>query len=213
MIQANKNPDALLLIAPGCPHCPAIMKALSELLKSGELARLDMVSIVDHPEMARQAGTRSVPWLRIGPFELEGQQTPAELRQWVEHARSESGAGSYLSQLLSNRKLDKATTLVRDNHAYLAACVNLIADLQTPMGVRIGIGAIFEELGHKGLLAPVVDELGSLTRSKEVQVRADAAHYLGLDGSAAAIAYLHPLLKDDNREVREIAAESLQPEE
>jgi len=41
-------------------------------------------------------------------------------------------------------------------------------------------------------------------------VRADACHYLGLSGDAAARPWLDARLGDNDADVREIAAESLQ---
>ncbi len=46
----NSPPDALLLIAPGCGHCPAVLEGLTLLLKSGKLGRLEVVNILAHPE-------------------------------------------------------------------------------------------------------------------------------------------------------------------
>ena len=73
----NAIPDALLLLAPGCPHCPAVLEGLSGLLKEGVIGRLEAVNAAIHPERAAELGVRTVPWARIGPFELEGEQTPA----------------------------------------------------------------------------------------------------------------------------------------
>jgi HEAT repeat protein len=87
--------------------------------------------------------------------------------------------------------------------------VQLIADLETPMGVRIGIGALFESLAEHGELDDAIEALGQLTQAEASQVRADAAYYLGLSHSDSARRWLEPLLEDENHEVREIAAEAL----
>jgi HEAT repeat protein len=87
--------------------------------------------------------------------------------------------------------------------------VLLAGDLETPMAVRIGVGAVFEEFAGSASLAEVVPELGALCRSDEAQVRADACHYLGLSGAAEARPHVRDLLDDPDEEVREIAAESL----
>ena len=41
----NTIPDALLLLAPGCPHCPAVLEGLSGLLKEGVIGRLEAVNV------------------------------------------------------------------------------------------------------------------------------------------------------------------------
>jgi len=201
--------DAELLIAPGCAHCPGMLDSLGRLLKEGLIGRLQVTNIAVHPEAAATAGTRSVPWLRLGPFELAGVHSPAELREWARHAAAGSGMGLYLSDLLQQQRLDRAVALLRDNPALLHELLPLLADLDTPMGVRIGIGAALEELQDSGLLTGIVHELGALTRAAEPQVRADACHYLGLTGSSEAADYVRPLLDDGDHEVREIAAETL----
>ena len=71
-------PSALILISPGCPHCAQALKGLEELVKEGALARLEIVNIAVDPEPATSRGVRSVPWTQIGPFVLEGAQSPIE---------------------------------------------------------------------------------------------------------------------------------------
>ena len=84
--QSPAPPDALLLMAPGCAHCPVVLEGLGRLLKEGRLGRLEVVNVAVHPEAAVAAGTRSVPWTRIGPFELDGLYGPAELAEWAAYA-------------------------------------------------------------------------------------------------------------------------------
>jgi len=202
-------PDALLLLAPGCAHCPAVLEGLSRLLKAGQLGRLEVVNVVAHPEAAAEAGTRSVPWCRIGPFELEGAHTPAELAQWTQHAAEGSGMSAYLSDLLESQRLPRVIELVDEAPRRLRDLVLLAGNLETPMAVRIGVGAVFEEFAGRAALAEVVPDLGALCRSADPQVRADACHYLGLSGAAEARPHVRGLLDDPDEEVREIAAESL----
>lgn len=201
--------DAELLIAPGCAHCPGVIDALGKLVKGGLIGRLTITNITSHPEAAQAAGTRSVPWARIGPYVLEGAHSTSELRDWAHAAASGAGMGIYLSYLLEHHRLDQAVALVRDTPALLQDLVHLLGDLDTPMVVRIGIGAILEDVQNDGLLTGIVHPLGALTQSAESQVRADACHYLGLTGSADAIGYVRRCLDDSNAEVAEIAAETL----
>jgi len=208
----NKLPmpaDAELLIAPGCAHCPGVLDALGKLIKDGLIGRLTVTNVVSHPEAAQAADTRSVPWMRIGPYALEGAHSLSELRDWAEQAATGAHMGVYLSYLLEQQRLTQVVTLIEERPSLLHDLLPLLADLETPMGVRIGIGAVFEDLQDSGLLDNIVDELGALTRDSQPQVRADACHYLGLSGKAAASSYIQPLLDDPDAEVREIAAETL----
>ena len=207
--KAPTSADAELLIAPGCAHCPGVLDALGKLVKEGLIGRLTVTNVISHPEAAQAAGTRSVPWTRIGPYALEGAHNLSELREWAEHATSGGRMGVYLSYLLEQQRLPQVVALVQERPSLLHDLLPLLADLETPMGVRIGIGAVFEDLQDSGLLGDIVDELGALTRDSQAQVRADACHYLGLTGSTEASGYVQPLLDDPDAEVREIAAETL----
>ncbi|MCU0972322.1 MAG: HEAT repeat domain-containing protein [Gammaproteobacteria bacterium] len=172
-------------MAPGCAHCPVVLASLSRLLEQGRLGRLEVVNVVAHPEAARAVGTRSVPWTRIGPFELDGLYGPAELAEWAGHAAAGTGMAAYLAHLIEQRQLDRAVTIAGREPGALEALLGLAGSLETPMGIRIGISA------------------------PEPQVRADAAHFLGLAATEAARPTLLSLLADPDAAVREIAAESL----
>jgi thioredoxin-like negative regulator of GroEL len=104
------RPDALLLLTSTCPYCPTVLAALSDLVKSGDIGRLEVVNIGAHPEIAQQYGVRTVPWVRIGPFELEGLRSPAELKQWVERAGTPEGLAEYFHELLKEGALLKVST-------------------------------------------------------------------------------------------------------
>ena len=203
-------PDALLLIAPNCPHCQAVLNILSELVKQGEIGRLEVINISVHGEKAAQLGARSVPWIKIGQFELAGNYTSAELRNWIDKAANNTGNADYLGELLAQQQLDKAIDLVKRQPPLLQAMLQLVAAPDTPMLTRIGLGAIMEDLADSEVLAGQVEQLGELTHAEEANIRADASHYLGLSGSRSALPWLRAMLQDPHEHVREIAADSIQ---
>ena len=202
-------PDAQLLIAPGCAHCAAMLDSLSKLVKDGHIGRLEVVNIVNHPEVAERAGTRSVPWTRIGEFELAGAYTPTELLHWANLVAQDSGLVEYYGHLLGTGLLPKVNLLIRAKPDSLRDLVKLLSQQDTPIAVRIGIGAILEDLQGTDQLSSIISELVALTRSDLPQTRADVCHYLGLTGNPKVIPDVRKLLRDDNAEVREIAKESL----
>ena len=206
----SSRPDALLLIAPGCAHCPVVLQSLTEALKVGRLGRLEAVNIAAHPEVAKAVGARSVPWLRIGPFELEGLYTPIELAAWIEHAAQGTGWGQYFSSLLAQGRLAKTLKLVREDATRLAQIIALAGSLETPMAARIGVGAVMEEFEGSNTLRHHIPGLVALTHSPEAQVRADGCHYLALTNAGEVAEQVRPLLHDVNPEVREIAYETLE---
>ena len=202
-------PDAELLIAPGCVHCPVVLDGLTTLLKSGAIGRLEVVNIARHPEAAATLGARGVPWVRIGPFELHGAHSPAELATWAGRAADPAGQRAYLTDALQTGQLDSVVRACRRSPELLRPLLALAGDLETPFAVRVGVGAVLEDLAGAGLLAGHVDDIAALAASEQPQVRADAAHFLGLAATPQARVVLRGLLGDTDPEVREIAAEAL----
>lgn len=202
-------PDALLLTAPGCPHCPTVRAGLSELVKQGKIGRLEVVNVSDRPEVAQQYGARGVPWLKLGPFELQGLRSPAELARWAERAGTGAGMADYFRESLDTGELAKVIAGVRHNAGAFDALWLLLADPDTALGVRVGIGAVLEDFAGSVELQNQVAALGKLTRSPAAHVRGDAAHYLALTRDARALPFLQALVNDPEQQVREIAREGV----
>jgi hypothetical protein len=203
------TPDTRLLIAPGCPHCGSVTEILTKLVKEGLIGRLEIINLAIRPEAAAEAGTRSVPWFRIGEFEFTGAHSEQEIRQWAEKAAQGQGWSAYYHDLIDNRELDQAASSLHQHPERLGALIATLADKDLPMVVKIGIGAIIEDFEHSEALKKCIPELVELTRSDDPGIRADACHYLGLSGSPEVIPELELLLKDTDRHVREIAEETL----
>jgi len=202
-------PDAELAIATGCVHCPVVLAGLSELIKSGKIGRLEVVNIAQHPEFAQERGIRGVPWIRIGPFELSGAHSASELAELANRAGDENRMMGYLRDSLEAGELDQVITACRRSPELVPPLLALAGDLETPFAVRIGVGAVLEDMAIDGLLSGLVEDIAGLAASPHAQVRADAAHFLGLTGSTQAGVALKQLVEDEDEQVREIAAESL----
>ncbi len=204
----QQPPHALLLITTDCAHCPPVLDALSRMIKDGIIGHLEVINAALHPEKARALGATSAPWIMIGQFELTGRYSEQELRNWADLATTHTGLGSYFTHLLENRGLDQIINTVKQHPDRLEDLMQLLGDLETPMAVRIGVGAAIEELQELQLLTPAIPKLIELTMSDQPQIRADACHYLGLTGSTDALPAVQSLLLDEDSEVREIAAET-----
>lgn len=198
-----------MLLGTHCPHCPTILQGLGNLLKSGVIGRLEVINIEARPDVASKLGARSVPWVRIGPFELAGLRSENEFREWAQQASSGEGLTAYLKELLSTGEIDKARKLVNEESAGIDALLSAFAEANTPLNTRIGISAIMEDLEGSDLLNGITGRLGELTRHVDARVRGDACHYLTLTGNKAVIPYIEPLLEDPDENVRELAQESI----
>ncbi|HFD81350.1 MAG TPA: HEAT repeat domain-containing protein [Gammaproteobacteria bacterium] len=207
---ANAPPDALLLLTSRCPHCPTVLQGLAELVKQGLIGRLEAVNIEARPDIARQYGVRSVPWFRIGDFELEGLHSPAELRQWAQRAATPAGIGEYYTELFKSGQLAKALSSVHRNPHHLEALLELMADPDTELTVRIGISAVMEDLAGSEALRAQLPTLLALATHDDPRVRADTSHFLALTRSRAALEALKKLAQDPERAVSNLARDSLE---
>jgi len=203
-------PDALLLLSTHCPHCPAMLSALADLVKQGAIGRLEAVNLEQRPEVGQALGVRSVPWLRIGRIELAGVHSKAELAEWAAKADSEAGLADWFHMLLKEGQLPRAQALIEADPALLAAVLPIVGNVEASLNVRLGAGVLLEEFAATDALRALLPRLGELSQHSDARVRADACHYLGLTGDAAAKPWLESRLTDDDADVREITTDSLQ---
>lgn len=203
-------PDALLLLTSRCPHCPTVLQGLSDLVKSGKIGRLEVINIEAHPEIAEQHGARSVPWIRIGEFELEGLHSPAKLAEWVQHAGSPLGFSDYFTSLLEDGLLGKAISTIKRKPEQLDALLLLAGNPDTELTVRIGISAVLEDLEGGELLREKLPELLELSQHNDPRVRADACHFLMLTHLPQVTERLQAMTQDGDRSVRDVADDALE---
>lgn len=202
-------PDALLLLGTTCPNCPAALESLGNLVKQGRLGRLEVVNLEQRPEIAAELGVRSVPWVRIGSFELAGLRLETEYAQWIEKARSADADLNQLRELLGAGEAVNVARMVEETPDLVDSLLNLLGDEKEKLNVRLGIGVVLEELAGSDSLERAMEPLTALTRHQTAAIRADACHYLGLIGAPEVRPWLEARLEDEDLSVREIAEESL----
>lgn len=202
-------PDAVLLMTGGCPHCPAALQSLTVLLKEGAIGRLQVVNVAVHIEEAESRGVQSVPWIKIGPFEVEGVANPAKLRELAQGVNDDVVFDNWLVDILKTGKRQKFETMVRDEPHRIHALTRLMGNPETSMMIRLGIGAILEELKDSGLAEPLIPDFGEMLKDEDRLMRADACHYLTLIGSEKIRPYMLGCVGDNDPEIREMAEEWL----
>ena len=205
----NSSTSVLMLMGKQCAYCGPMMQILTELMKAGELAELRIVNIEENPELARQLGVRSVPWLQIGPFELQGARSRQEMSLWLERASNFGGMTEYLDEMLAEGNIGYANKLIKRYPQALENVIALMADPQAKINVRLGVGVIIEEMAESVEFKVVVPLLIDYLSSKDARIRGDACHYLSLTRDASHIPLIEQLLSDESEEVREIAQDSL----
>lgn len=201
--------DALLLIGSHCPHCQAVLEGLARLVKAGGIARLTVINVNATPDAPEARGIRSVPWTRLGPFELSGALSTAELTDWAEIAGTGEGWGRYFAHLIESQRVPAVVERVQASPGTLIDLLNLFADADTAMSVRIGISVVMETLSGTDILRDAVPEIETLALSDSPQIRADACYFLGLAGDPAALPTVLRLRDDEDPDVREVATEVL----
>jgi hypothetical protein len=202
-------PDSLLLLAPGCPHCPVVLDGLTALVKEGRIGRLEVINIAVLPERARDLGVRSVPWVRLGDLEFLGQMTPEELRHWAEVAPRPDGRRLYLAHLLTTGQLARVEARAGADSGWLTDLAELLADPEAGLHVRIGVMAVLEQRHGRPLPAGAARALARAARDPDPRLRADACHALGLADRGQAAPVLRACLQDADPQVREAAREAL----
>jgi len=201
---------ALLLISTSCPHCASVLQSLSEMIKAGVIAKLEVVNLSETPQLAQQYSVRSVPYVRIGLYELEGLHTTSELTYWAEHVGSGDAMAKYFDQALRQGGLQKVLNILKQEHGQFFALISLMRDPATELPVRIGIGAIMEEYEGSEELQNQVENIATLIEHADARTRLDACHFLALSHSQKARPYIELLLNDEDADVRAEAKESLE---
>ncbi len=201
--------EALLLIAPGCPHCPAMLEILGRMVKAGEIAELRVANVAAKPALAARLGVRSVPWLKLGPYELTGARSYAEIKEWLSRLSAAGGMADYLHLLLKEGRLDAAQGLLQNGAALWADLLPILANPEAAMNVRLGANALLEGQAASAALAGLLPQFRQLARHADARVRADACYFLGLSARPEAQPALAAALHDADAEVRDIAAEAL----
>ena len=186
------------------------MQALTNLVKAGKLARLDILNIELNADAATSNGVRSVPWVKLGPYELTGLRSQSDFEQWIERINDPAMMAEYFAEQITSGDMDKVRTSIEKNPPLFGVLLQLIGTDNTSLSVRIGVGALMEDFANSELLNNNIDALGAYTLHAQATVRNDACHYLGLSHNPAAEKYIRPLLNDIDAEVREVAAEALQ---
>ena len=205
----NISPAVLMLMGTQCAYCGPMMQMLTELMKAGQIAELRVVNIEKAPELAQQLGVRSVPWLQIGPFELLGSRSKEEILLWIERASSFEGMNDYLEEVLSEGNLEYANKLIQRYPQALENVIELMADPEAKINVRLGVGVIIEDMAESEEFNFVIPRLIEFLSSEDARIRGDACHYLSLTKNSSYIPVIEKLLSDESEEVREIAGDSL----
>lgn len=186
-----------------------MIELMTALLKQGELASLQLINIEQQPEASQAYNTRTVPWVKIGDYVLDGLQTQEALQQRIDWTINNQQLMGRFDQQLSTGKADEVIKTLHDEPEAMQAIMQLLGDNATILSTRIGIGVIMEEFANSELLQQQLSQLGQFSEHEDARIRADACHYLSLTGSTDAKKWLQARLNDNDPEVQEVAQDGL----
>ncbi|MCK5895351.1 MAG: HEAT repeat domain-containing protein [Cocleimonas sp.] len=210
MTNANEiTLDVLLIISSSCPHCPSVLDHLTRLIKLGEITKLTIINIEQHPFATQKYNIRSVPWIKIGKQQLQGLQTLETIRQHIAWAKDSQNLSAEFDFLLSDGQANNVTKQIEQDPSAIHALLELLGNDGTVLSTRIGIGVVMEDLAESALLRSVIPQLETLTQHPNAPIRSDACHYLGLSHDPSVRPLLENCLNDSNADVREIAQDGL----
>ena len=201
--------EVLMLVGTHCSFCGPMLKIVSEMVKQGDFATLRVVNIEQDQTLASELGVRSVPWLRIGPFELAGVRNKEEIKLWLDRANSEGGITAYLEEILAEGNVSTANKFVKRYPKALDNVIDLVMDAEGKINVRLGAGVIIEDMAESDAFKVVIPRLVDALSNKDARVRGDACHYLSLTKDTQYLPLIEPLLSDTSDEVKEIAQDSI----
>lgn len=203
-------PDIILAVSKGCPHCPAVKQALANMVTNGDINSFDLINIHEDEARVEQYKIRSVPWLKIGPFILYGAHSQSEIKHWYDTATDPEGIKQYISDMLDDGNLNNVLEMLRLEPELIKNFIPLIQADDSSINVRLGIGAILEDLAGSSNIQVLKDDLSGLLKHNSERVRGDAAHFISLLHDKQLIPTLVKLKDDPNPGVREVSLDSIE---
>lgn len=202
--------QVLMLVGTGCQHCAPVQASLSELVEEGVIDSLEVINVEENPEVAAEMGVKSVPWLRIGWFELEGVRSKAELKRWVGNITSDEGVSEYYAEILAQGRVKQCLSLLQQHPETMSAVIRLMSDPDEKINIRLGVGVIMEEYASNSEFEKFIPELAAFLSHEDSRLRLDVCHYLSLTQNPDMIKLIEPLLNDVSDDVREEAEDSIE---
>lgn len=206
----SKSPSqVLMLVSTHCQLCAPVLASLSELLKEGVIDSLEIINVEKNPEAAEARGVQSVPWLRIGWFELEGVRTKNELQRWIMNTTTTEGVSEYYAEILSQGRMQQCLGFLQQYPDTMASIFKLMSDPEEKINVKLGVGVIMEEHASTKAFEKFIPNLIELLEHTDSRIKLDVCHYLSLTNNPSVIKAIEPLLGNASEDVREEAEDSI----
>ncbi len=213
-MNTNKTTSAELFIATGCQHCPVVLQQLSEQLKKGKLASLNITNIAVDNEKAGKLNIRSVPWFSFtndnSSMIFFGEHSPKEIQQWLAASQSKTGMQEYITEYLKTGQLMTVIQAIQFNPVTFSHVIEMIKNEETSMDLRIGLDVLIENFSATETLQQYSEELKSIASSENIHIAIDALHYIALTADIKNKEFLLEKSDSSNLQIKEAAIEALE---
>lgn len=209
-----KRPSAELFIATGCVHCPVVLNELSEQLKKGNIASLNITNIAVDNQRASELNIRSVPWFSLSNDNsfmiFSGNHSPKEIQQWVNTSQTKKGMQDYIEESLSSGRLSTVIQIIQLAPEVFSTVISMLEDEDTGMEMRIGLDALIESFSASGILKNNASSFKKIATTNNPRLQIDALHYIALSGSAENRDFLQKYTEHEDQQVKDAAIEALE---
>ena len=202
----------LLYVAPGCTHCPAMVRRMAPLTVGTEKVRLAIMDASLFQETAEADRIRSVPTLILdGNYRFNGVVPLEDVMQMLISRDPADLSPSALLGLIEEGNAGKVAELMVTHRMVFPALIDLLTDEKWPrrLGAMVALESAAEiDLALAQTAAPLlVDRLDTVSDA----VRGDIVYLLGEIGSPEIAPILEAIVNSaSSAELAETAAEALE---
>lgn len=193
---------------PGCSVCPQMERLFEELHEQGGIEELEVLDVTRHPELAQKYNIKSVPFYLVNGIAFNGLKTREEIVDLLQQDDSQKWT-SLIRAELEDGQLELINNYIQQHAAAREAMMELLADKDTELVVRIGLTAIIESLAEGDLLESLEERFIQLTQHNDERIALDALYYLSLLSSPSSLAALTKIARNGKPGLREDARELL----
>jgi thiol-disulfide isomerase/thioredoxin len=200
--------DIKVFITPPCPYCAHVVKTANQFAVENENIRVAIIDVTLFPEFQERYNVLSTPKTVIDDeMELTGDLNEAELLAWVFKPGTPEGR---IASRLQKGEAEAVAREALDDQSMPPILAKLAFDAD--FGLRIGAMVALEEVMalDPGAALPAIPTIIRYLDSREKRDRGDAAYLLGIIGDGSVLGELEPLLKEEDRFLRETAQEAME---
>lgn len=210
-MEEMKSPlEIVILVASGCPNCPKMVSAATQLAKEHPEVSVSVVDTAESPELASRYQVRSVPTTVVNDgLTIVGVVTKDELLNRLMALQTSGADDTIFASFVKSGRIDDATAYLVNGRGIAA-----FAELwnQSALEARIGLSLITQNAVDEepSCLDSLVEHILPSMDAEDLALRGDTADLLGAIGHENARSALKKMLQDGDEDLAEVAADALE---